>query len=176
MMDIDFIIGRLLQDLCPHNGIVSTRVKEQYPNHQLYFGDLSSADSHLQTAYSFHDHDPSALEYESWGDSATVEGIIAEVKKLNPRQLLEFRELKGKRERKEFLKRMDEAFEGGFRGYWSELCGLLFMYLRLDVESREEIEVFGGIIAADDEDDWSIAANIISIRPKLSKMRVKQVR
>lgn len=135
---MDAMMGRLLRELCPDNGLVSMRAKEQYPNYQLFFGDMP--------------HDPSAPEYESWGDAITVERLIAELKKLNPGQLLQFQELKGKRERKEFLRHIDDEYEGMFRGSWSQLGGLLFVYLQLDMDSKEEIETNGGVIAEEEDD------------------------
>lgn len=144
MLDMDFIFGAVLADLCPHNGIISLRARDRYPTHQLYFS--SSQSAHLGAT---------SIEYESWGDLATVEKLIGALKKLNPRQLLLFKELGCKRERMNFIKEMDEQYGGHFEEFTSSLRTLLPTYLfprsDLDPDSvMEEVFISGGIIAADE--------------------------
>lgn len=122
--------------------MISLRASEQYPDrdHQLFFGSL------LESSNNIGPH-PSVLEYESWGDIFVTSSVIGELKKLNPRELLEFRDLKGAGERKAWLREVDARYFGRFRGTWSQLFYGLCQYLKTDLEA---VVKDGGIIAADD--------------------------
>ena len=113
----DILYDMIHNDLCPSNAIIQQRYSQSFPGQApLYFGTYETYPSHcgmdvLMRKVVLKRDLPTDLVGEAWGTLELQEGVVRDILKLEPDQLLHFKEkLVNKAERVSYLALMPELF------------------------------------------------------------------
>jgi hypothetical protein len=113
----DILHDMVHNDLCPSNAIIQQRYSQSFPGQApLYFGTYETYPAHcgmdiLIRKVVLKRDLPTDLIGEAWGTLELQEGVVRDILKLEPDQLLHFKEqLTNKAERVSYLALMPESF------------------------------------------------------------------
>lgn len=146
----------LYNDICPSNAMIKSRYIQAAPGQEiLIFGNYETF-----RVYENNDHPtladfsimdlPKSLAKEAWGSRDVQISIVHDCLKLNPDELLHFRELEGKFARKHYLNQLNPLFQNNASTFRHAVEAV---FAERDIIFEGSLFADGGILDYSNKDD-----------------------